>query len=117
MRLISTKTREVPVEDAVFTIRSLDSEERARLMEESFIVEPTGPESKMRMRINLVRYQLRACQEGIVDWKGIKDENGKEVPFDKNLVKRLEPHVLDTLSSEIIGTAGLSEEEEASLRG
>lgn len=54
---------------------------------------------------------LAACRGAIQDWKGVKDENGKDLPFAPKYIEWLPPDTLQLLTVRIYSASQLTDEE------
>jgi hypothetical protein len=92
-------------DDEEFLIRPPNSPTMLDIRNEISVDEETG---------NILisgRGVMAACRFGLLDWKGIKDEKGEDLPFSSKLIAWLPADHLKMLAAKIIKESQLSESE------
>lgn len=54
---------------------------------------------------------VQICKLGLDGWSNLRDKNGNEIPFNRNLIPRLDTGILYELANEISGEVGADEAE------
>lgn len=88
-----------------FYIRPLNSPTRIDVQNEIWIDEDT------KAILISGRGAMRACEYALIGWKGVQDEEGKEVAFDRALIEWLPEQTLKRLAARIVIESRLTETE------
>lgn len=99
----------------VWTVHSIDKESLKKEIANSRISLGKAKEiSKNEVTSGMLGYSgfiaLKTVKLGLDGWKNLLDENGGEIPFDRELIGQLDDGILTELANEINGT--IDEEEE-----
>lgn len=88
-----------------FHIRPLNSPTRIDVQNEIWLDEET------QAILISGKGAMRACEYALIDWKGVQDEDGKELAFDRALIEQLPELTLKRLAAKIIIESRLTETE------
>lgn len=104
--IASQKTKTVELEDGerVFIKEEYNYEEVAQILE----VVKTYPGENATMADNMY-FSGKICQIAVVGWENVKDDEGKDVPFSKEVLKQIKGKAVIDLSDKIIEQVGLVE--------
>lgn len=96
------KSEEGKKKPSQFKIKPLTPVEAAEIWDEY------GEDKELKL--NMAGY-IDTAQKCIIDWKFVKDENGKEVDFDEKLILRLSYNLLVLIAIEVQKMGEMSEDE------
>lgn len=119
MPVIIKKERDVitvSAEDATFRMRWLSNREfQAIYMKHSEMRAlpelpegeepkvPEGEEQKFEVQlINAIDWVYDLCGNAIIGWSGVKDEDGNDVPFNRELIGELPPGVISDIAQQYV---------------